>query len=369
MVETELMRRDVRSVIHRIRYAATRQMVLMLLPCLTVFGQASAQVADPEKLYDYYPPIEPFRTGHLKVDDTHEIYYELSGNPLGHPVMVLHGGPGGGSYPTLRQYHDPKKYQIILFDQRGCGKSKPLHSLEGNSTPNLVEDMEKLRAELKIEKMQVVGGSWGSTLALAYAEKYPSRVDSLVLRGLFLGTKSEIDHFYHGGVGEYFPEVYARLQAVIPKPKELNYPRQLLGLLKSDDVETRKLAARAWSAYETKVGALLTTDEEVESILKQFDTYAFALIENHYMANGCFLEEGELLNNVSRLSGIPSVICHGRYDVICTPRAAYQLHKALTDSVLVIVEAAGHSGSAPLMRSAIIAAIRSLEPRVLGSKE
>ena len=343
-------------------------LALFVLPLLFVV-RAPGQSGGQAGLNDYFPPIEPFRTGFLKVDDQHEIYYEISGNPLGHPVMVLHGGPGGGSYPALRRYHDPDKYQIILFDQRGCGKSRPQYELRGNTTPNLVEDMEKLRKELDVEKMQIVGGSWGSTLALAYAEKYPERVGSLVLRGLFLATKAEIDHFYHGAVAEYFPEVYEKLRSVIPKPKEMNYPRQLLDLLQKGDEETKKRIARAWAAYETKIGALVTSDAEVESILNEFDAYAFALIENYYMANRCFLEEGELLKNAGKLSGIPTVICHGRYDVICTPRAAFELGRALPGSKLVIVEAAGHSGSAPLMRSAIIGAINWLEPQVLSPRE
>lgn len=351
---------------HRIFRIDVYALLVIASVVLTVSAPVLAQSSGSAQLFDYYPPIEPFRTGMLKVDDVHEIYYEVSGNPLGHPVMVLHGGPGGGSYPSLRQYHNPEKYQIVLFDQRGCGKSKPLYELDGNTTANLVEDMEKLRKELKIDKMQVVGGSWGSTLAITYAEKYPKQVDSLVLRGVFLGTKGEIDHFYHGPVAEYFPEVFDRLKSVIPKPEQLNYPQQLLDMLKKGDEETRKRAARAWAGYETKIGALVTTDAEVESILEQFDAYAFALIENYYMANACFLTEGELLKNAGRLSGIPTVICHGRYDVICAPKIAYDLSKAIPGARLVIVEAAGHSGSAPLMRSAILAAIKSLEPQVLG---
>ncbi len=324
--------------------------------------------ANAQTLRDYFPAIEPYRTGYLKVSDRHEIYFEACGNPLRHPVMVLHGGPGGGSYPNLRRFHDPEKYHIVLFDQRGAGKSKPVNELRENTTDDLVEDMEKLREHLRIEKMQVFGGSWGSTLALAYAERFPHRVDSLVIRGIFLGTKQEIDHFYHGGVGDYFPDVYARLVDVVPDPDKKNYPRQLLNMLRDGRLDLKEKIGRAWAAYETKVGALQTTDEEVESILGEFDYYNFALLENHYMANNCFLEKGRLLHDAGKLSSIPTVIVHGRYDVICLPRVALQLHKAIAGSRLVFVEAAGHSGGAPLMRSALIEAVHSLEPKILKSR-
>lgn len=339
------------------RRIASLGIVFFLLPAIAS-AQRGPQI---EKLYDFFPEIEPYHSDFLKVSDGHEIYFEECGNPLRPAVMVLHGGPGGGSYPTLRRYHHPEKYRIVLFDQRGAGKSKPHNELEGNTTQKLVEDMEKLRVHLKIDKMQLFGGSWGSTLALAYAEKYPQNVSSMVLRGIFTATKRENDHFYHGPVGDYFPEVYARLKAVIPDPERLNYPEQLLHMLRDGDETTKKKAALAWATYETKVAALEATDEEVESIVKQFDNYNFSLIENYYMANNCFLEEGQLLKEAKKLAGIPTVICHGRYDVICPPRAAYDLHKALPGSRLVWVEAAGHSGSSPPMRSALIQAVISLE--------
>lgn len=334
---------------------------------LTVLLAATPAIAqhpgDGQRLYDYYPPIEPFRTDHLKVSDLHEIYYEVSGNPLGKPVMVLHGGPGGGSYPSLRRFHDPQVYQIVLFDQRGAGKSKPQSELRENTTADLVADMEKLRKVLKFDKMQVFGGSWGSTLALSYAQKHPERVSSLVLRGIFLATKREIDHFYHGGTGEFFPDVYAKLKSVLPQPDRLTYPQQFLDLLKNSDKDVRDRAARAWAGYETKVAALSVSDQEVDAILDQSDCFNFSLLENYYMANGCFIPEGELLRKAGRLSGIPMVIVHGRYDVICTPKAAYDLHQAVPGSRLVLVESAGHSGGELRMRSALIEAVQSLETK------
>ncbi|MEK6643961.1 MAG: prolyl aminopeptidase [Planctomycetota bacterium] len=331
---------------------------------LSVGATSQAQTKPIEKAIEYYPEIEPFRTGFLKVSDTHEIYYELCGNPEGIPVMTLHGGPGGGSSPNLRRYHDPKKYLIVLHDQRGAGKSKPYAELRDNNTKALVEDIEKLRVDLKLGRVQLFGGSWGSTLALAYAERYPENVHSLVLRGIFTAMKDEIDHFYHGGTGVYFPEVYEKLKAIIPQPETKNYPKQLLDLIRGKDEAKGKEAARVWAAYETKCAGIGITDAEVENILKGWDPHSFSLIENYYMANNCFLDEGQLLRESGRLSGIPTAIVHGRYDVICPPSTAYRLHKALPQSRLIWVEAAGHSGGAPPVVSALIEGVKWVEPRI-----
>ena len=336
----------------------TRPLIVgLVLVCVNVcFGQGQQS-----KINSLYPPIEPFRTGFLKVSDTHELYYELDGKPDGRPVIMLHGGPGGGSYPNMRRYHDPKKYLIVLFDQRGAGQSRPFAELRDNNTPALVEDIEKLRKDLSLAQVQLFGGSWGATLALAYAEKYPQNVNSMILRGVFTATQGELDHFYHGGTAVFFPDVYERLKAVIPKPETLNYPQQLLELLKGPDEAKRKEVARAWAAYETKCAGIDISDEEVDSILKSGDYFAFALIENYYMANRCFLEEGQLLRDASKIADIPAVIVQGRYDVICPPATAYRLHKALPKSKLVFVEDAGHSGGAPPMASALIDAVKSLD--------
>jgi proline iminopeptidase len=275
--------------------------------------------------------------------------------------MVLHGGPGGGSYPSLRRFHDPAVYLIVLHDQRGAGKSKPYGELGGNNTQNLVEDIERLRKHLDLRKVQIFGGSWGSTLGLAYAQTYPQQVSSLVLRGVFTGTRAEIDHFYHGGLAKFFPEAYARLQSILPRPEELNYPGQLLAMLRSADADTRRKASLGWAAYEMRTAVLERTDRDVEESLKQWDPYDFSLIENHYMANRCFLEEGQLLREASRIQSIPTVIVQGRYDVICPPITAYRLHQALPKSRLVIVESSGHSAGQPRVRSALIDAVKSLE--------
>ena len=324
-------------------------------------GAPAGDQAGGDKPRDWYPPIEPFKTGYLKVSDLHEIHYELCGNPDGIPVMILHGGPGGGSYPDLRRYHDPARYLLILHDQRGSGRSRPYCELRDNNTPALVEDMERLRKHLKLGRVGVFGGSWGSTLALAYAETYPENVKSLVLRGVFTATKEEIDHFYHGGAGKFFPEVYAKLQDLVPDPEQLDYPKQLLAMLQSDDPTVRRRASLGWASYELKLAGLEKSDAELEAVFKRWDPYDFSLIENYYMANGCFLGEGQLRRDAPRIASIPTVIVHGRYDVICTPSVAYGLHQALPNSRLVIVESAGHTAGAPRMRSALVSAVESLE--------
>jgi proline iminopeptidase len=335
---------------------------LILTAFIVAVGIAPAlRLGADEPAADWFPEIAPFATGYLKVSDTHEICYELCGNPQGIPVMVLHGGPGGGSYPALRRYHDPAKYLIVLHDQRGVGRSRPFCELKDNTTQALVEDIEKLRTHLKLGKVQIFGGSWGSTLGVAYAETYPDSVSSLVLRGVCLGSRAEIDHFYHGGAARNFPDAFARLQAVLPEPERLNYPQQLLTLLQGADATVRQRAARAWATYETKLAYLEKSDAEVEADFKDWDPIDFSLIENFYMTHGCFLTEGQLLQNAARLAGIPTVIVEGRYDVICPPITAWKLHRALPKSRLVIVEQAGHSGSDPRMRAALVAAVKSLE--------
>jgi proline iminopeptidase len=310
---------------------------------------------------DWFPPIEPFKEEWLRVSEVHEIRYELCGNPDGIPVMILHGGPGGGSYPSLRRYHDPDKYLMVLHDQRGAGKSRPYSELRDNNTQALVEDVEKLRRHLNLGRVHIFGGSWGSTLGVAYAEAYPEQVRSLVLRGVFLGSQEEIDHFYHGGSGAFFPEAYARLRSHLPHPDRPNYPTQLLALLRSDNEAVRKKIAFEWARYEMKLAYLERDDEDIDRIVSGWETYDFALIENYYMVNHCFLLEGQLLREAHRLANIPAVIVHGRYDVICRPKAAWDLHRAMPKSRLVLVESAGHSGGAEPIRRALVNAVKSLE--------
>jgi proline iminopeptidase len=289
-----------------------------------------------------WPPIEPFETGYLHVSDTHSLYYELSGNREGIPVFGLHGGPGGHSSPYMRQFFDPEKYLIVLHDQRGAGKSKPYGDLTENDTWALVDDIERLRRELKLGKVILFGGSWGTTLALAHAEKYPQFVAGLVLRGVFTATDSEIDHFYHGGAAAFFPEVYERFLAELPDPDRRPLPQYLYELIRDGDAEEKQKYSLAWGKYEVKMAALELTDEAVDNIFEENDPYAFALFENYYMANRCFLEEGQLLGNAHLLTGIPTYIVNGRYDAICPSRTAYALHQLIPGSEIVIAESSGH---------------------------
>jgi len=289
-----------------------------------------------------WPAVEPFETGYLQVSDTHKIYYELSGNRNGKPVFGLHGGPGGHSSPYMRRFFDPEKHLIVLQDQRGAGKSKPYGELEENDTWALVDDIERLRRQLGLDKVVLFGGSWGATLALAHAEKYPQFVDTLVLRGVFTATDREIDHFYHGGAAAFFPEVYERFLAKLPDPERRPLPQYLYELIRDGDAEEKRKYSLAWGNYEVKMAALEMPDDVLASIWEEEDPYAFALFENYYMANRCFLDEGQLLDNAHLLEGIPTYIVNGRYDAVCPPQAAYELHKLLPGSELVIAEASGH---------------------------
>ncbi|WP_420605390.1 prolyl aminopeptidase [Novosphingopyxis sp.] len=282
----------------------------------------------------------------LDVGDGHRVYYERCGTPGAKPAVFLHGGPGGGCSPEHRRLFDPKRYDVMLFDQRGCGRSTPHASLEANTTWHLVEDVERLRALTGAEKWQVFGGSWGSTLALAYAETHPGRVDELVLRGIYLMTQAELRWYYQFGVSQMFPEQYARLAALIP-PAERDdmlgaYHRRLTG----DDEVMRLAAAKAWSGWEGRTITLLP-NTSADAFEEPEFALAFARIETHYFMNRGWLEEGQLLRDIARLHGIPAVIVHGRYDMPCPAATAYALHQAWPGSTLHIVEGAGHAYDEP----------------------
>ena len=241
-----------------------------------------------------WPEIEPYYTDYLKVSDIHELYYELSGNPKGKPVFVLHGGPGGGCSPYMRRYFNPEKYHIILHDQRGAGKSIPFAELKENTTQHLVEDIELLRKELNLDKIILFGGSWGATLGLAYAEKFPQNIEALVLRGVFTASKEEIDYFYHGGVKPNFPDIYDKFINSLPQPIEYPISNYLLSLILNGDSLTKNKYSRAWVEYETKISKLsIISDEDINNYFNKEDPLAFALIENYYMANGCFLKDNQ----------------------------------------------------------------------------
>jgi len=308
-----------------------------------------------------WPEIKPNQTGYLKVSPLHEIYYQTGGNSKGKPVMYLHGGPGGECSPHDFRYFNPQKFNVVLHDQRGAGRSKPYGEIRENTTRNLVEDIETLRKHLRLERVILFGGSWGTTLALAYAETYPRNVDGIVLRGVFTATRSEIDHYYHGGAAKFFPEVHRELAASLDHPDKNDYPAQLLAKLISTDPAVRDRYARIWLRYEGGIAFLDKADDKIEAFLREYNPYAFALMENYYMANGCFLEEGRLLKNADRLADIPVVIINGRYDMICPPAAAYQLHRLLAKSTLIIVPSAGHTAGEPGIQAELVKAMRRFE--------
>lgn len=299
------------------------------------------------ELRTLYPPIAPYETGMLDVGDGHSIYYERVGTPGAKPAVFLHGGPGGGISPTYRQFFDPAKYDVVLFDQRGCGQSTPYASVEANTTWHLVADIERLRALAGFEEWLVFGGSWGSTLALAYAETHPDRVSALVLRGIYTVTKPEIDWYYQFGVSQMFPDKFALFQAPIPEEERGDmvaaYHRRLFG----DDEAAQLEAAKAWAIWEGETITLLPNPEFSERFGDGHYALAFARIENHYFSNAGWLEEGQLLANAGRLAGIPGVIVHGRYDMPCPAHYALGLHQAWPDSTLHLVEGAGHSWAEP----------------------
>jgi len=296
-----------------------------------------------------YPPVKPYRTGYLHADAGHRIYFEESGTPTGKPAVYLHGGPGGGTEPRMRRFFNPRKYRTVLFDQRGCGRSRPRGSLVNNTTWHLVADMEALREELKIERWLVAGGSWGSTLALAYAEKYPHRVAELVLRGIFLARRSDIAWFYQDpdGTGALFPERWEAYVAPIPPAARRNMVRAYYQRLTSSNRKTAQRAARAWSIWEGATSHLLSNRAEIATAGQSRHANVLARIECHYFVHRCFLREGQLLDDVAVIRGIPAVIVQGRYDVICPMRGAWELHRAWPEAELRVVDDAGHSAFEP----------------------
>ena len=305
-----------------------------------------------------YPEIEPYETGRLDVGDGHSLYWELCGNRDGKPVVFLHGGPGGGSSPDHRRQFNPDKYQILVFDQRGCGRSTPYASLEANTTWDLVEDIEKLRTQVsKVEKWQVFGGSWGSTLALAYAQKYPERVSELVLRGIFLLEASEVDWMYkEGGASQIYPDKFDEFVALIPEGERGNLVEAYRKRLTSDDKEVQLAAAKAWSKWEGDIVTLLPSPETVDHFTSPDVAVAVARIENHYMANLGWFEEGQLLKNADKLRGIPGVIVQGRHDSCTPPVAAWRLKQAWPEVELNIIPDAGHLFSEPGNLDALVRA-------------
>ncbi|MGJ4804517.1 prolyl aminopeptidase [Luteimonas sp. SDU82] len=291
-----------------------------------------------------YPEITPYDTGSLQVDDRHTLYYEQCGNPRGKPVVLLHGGPGGGCNAKMRRFHDPSKYRIVLFDQRGSGRSTPHADLVDNTTWHLVADIEALREHLGIERWQVFGGSWGSTLALAYAQSHSLRVTELVLRGIFMLRHWELQWFYQEGASRLFPEAWEHYIGAIPEDERDDLIAAFHRRLTSEDEATRLAAARAWSVWEGATSFLHVDQDFVSGHEDAQFALAFARIENHYFTNKGFFEvDDQLLRDAYRIAGIPGVIVHGRYDVVCPVQNAWDLHKVWPKAELVITPASGHS--------------------------
>jgi proline iminopeptidase len=330
---------------------------------LILFSCSDKNITEEE--VSLWPEIEPFKSEYLKVSDIHEIYYELCGNPEGKPVFMIHGGPGLGCSPTMRRYFNPDKFLIVLHDQRGCGRSKPNAELHENTTKALVEDIERLRKELKLEKIILFGGSWGSTLSLAYAETYPESVSGMVLRGIFLGSKEESSNIMTNVIPKFFPESYETLADVFPSDSLVGDADAWLALLQSESQADREKYAKVMSRYEYKACGLHIEDEMLDdhygSEENIVNIYTMALFEIYYVANSCFLEEGQLLNNTGRIQNIPVTIVNGRYDMVCPPYTAYKLHKKLPKSRLIIVEEAGHIMSEKPIEREMLQAIREFE--------
>ena len=308
------------------------------------------------ELRTLYPPIEPYETGMLDVGDGHQIYYERSGTPGAKPAVFLHGGPGGGFAPDHRRLFHPEHYDVVLFDQRGCGQSTPHAAIEANTTWHLVADIERLRELAGFESWLVFGGSWGSTLALAYAQTHPERVSELILRGIYMLTKAELDWYYQFGVSEMFPDKWERFLAPIPEGERGNMMAAYHKRLTGDDPVAQVAAAKAWSLWEGETITLLPNDGLSSAHDEDHFALAFARIENHYFMNAGWMEEGQLLDNAHLLDGIDGTIIHGRYDMPCPLRFAYALHKAWSRADFRIVEGAGHAYSEPGIMDQLIRA-------------
>ena len=315
-----------------------------------------------EPLRTLYAEIEPFDSGYIRVSPVHELYYEQCGNPDGEPVVFLHGGPGAGLVPDYRRFFDPEAYRIVLFEQRGAGRSKPHASLDDNTTWHLVSDIEQIREHFGIDKWLVFGGSWGSTLALAYAERHPDRVTGLVLRGIFLCRPKEIRWFYEDsqGASAVFPETWEQYVQVIPEVERGDMINAYYRRLTSDDAAVRLQAAQAWSVWEASALRLLPDQKMIDEFTEPEKAIALARIECHYFVNNSFFDtDNYLIEQVDRIRHIPAVIVHGRYDMVCPFMNAWDLHRAWPEATLKIIPDAGHAATEPGIADALVRATDS----------
>lgn len=301
-----------------------------------------------------YPPVEPYAHGMLDAGDGHSVYWELCGNPDGIPVVFLHGGPGGGCTPTQRRLFDPARYRVLLFDQRGCGRSRPHASLDANTTWHLVADIERLREMTDTPRWLVFGGSWGSTLALAYAQAHPERATGLILRGIFGMRRAELLWYYQEGASWLFPDKWERFLAPIPEAERRDLMAAYRKRLISDDAAVQLQAARAWSLWEGETLTLLPDPSLTMQHGGDAFALAFARIENHYFVHGAWLEEGQLLRDVHRIAHLPGVIVQGRYDVATPARTAWELHRAWPEAEFHLIEDAGHATTEPGIMTALL---------------
>ncbi len=307
-----------------------------------------------------YPEISPYNSNFLKVDDLHEIYFEECGNPNGEPVVFLHGGPGGGLQDNYRRYFNPDKYRIILFDQRGCGKSRPFAELKNNTTWHLVADIEMLKNHLDIEKWSVFGGSWGSTLALSYSQTHPDSVAALFLRGIFMLRQKELKWFYQEGASFIYPDAWEHYKNAIPKEERSDYISAFYKRLTSDDKEVRSKASKAWSVWEASTSKLIQNKDLMNTFSGDDFADAFARIECHFFTNkGFFKSENQLLEGVEKIRHIPTIIVQGRYDVVCPVESAWDLHKEWPEAKFMLIEDAGHSLSEEGITKALVQATDS----------
>ncbi|HIC81821.1 MAG TPA: prolyl aminopeptidase [Kiloniellaceae bacterium] len=304
---------------------------------------------------DMFSLIEPYQTGRLQLDDTHSMYWEVSGNPNGRPIVFLHGGPGAGAGPDHRRFFDPRHYRIVVFDQRGAGRSTPLGELTDNTTQHLIADIERLRDHLGIMRWHVFGGSWGSTLSLAYAQAHPERVSALIVRGIFLGGQAEIDWFLYG-MGKVFPENWRNFARAVPESERHDLLAAYRKRLNDPDPKVHLPAARAWSIYEGSCSTLLPNPQTVAAFGEERHALGLSRIEAHYFDNHIFLAENALLDGLNRIRNIPAIIIQGRYDLVCPIATADALHRAWPEADYLVVPDAGHSAMEPGIRRALVAA-------------
>lgn len=312
-------------------------------------------------MQSFYPPIKPYAQHTVAVEKPHQLYVEESGNPNGIPVIFVHGGPGGGCNEDQRRYFDPNLYRIVLFDQRGAGRSTPHAELSGNNTQALVSDMEAIRERLGIDRWVVFGGSWGSTLGLVYAETHPEHVRGLILRGIFLNRKHDVDWLYNGkGANFIFPDYYEEFTKFINHAETVDYVNAYYKILTGDDEVARMAAAKVWSSWEARCSTLEPDVSTVDSMTEPHTALSLARIEAHYFYHDCFLAPNQILNDIHKIADIPGIIVHGRYDMVCSLENAWELHKAWPSSKLNIIRDAGHSSREPGIVDALIRATQEM---------